>query len=208
MAASRTWARNMINHSIDKDKQMIRSAARKKRDDLPRENIARWSDEICKILQEQSFFRSFEHICFYHPLGNEVNLLPFAEKAIELGKKIFFPRVNGDDMEFYRVSGLQEFVQGAFHVMEPVGADHICAKDALVLVPGLVFDNCGRRMGYGKGYYDKYFSRNPEYHKIGVCYEMQLIPEVPCDRYDIPMDMIVTEQGIYLCDKNRNIELE
>lgn len=181
---------------IDENKRRIRMDARQKRDALSEEKIAQWSEQICKTLQEQSFFKDANHICFYYPLGNEVNLLSLAKRAMELGKHISFPCVQGSDMAFYQVYDLQDFAEGAFHVMEPVSRDEMCIDDALVLVPGLVFDSRGGRMGYGKGYYDRFFAKYPQCLKIGVCYEMQFIREAPCNRYDIFMDMVVTEQRI------------
>ena len=82
--------------------------------------------------------------------------------------------------------------------MEPIGQRKICKNDPLVLVPGLAFDAQGRRMGYGKGYYDKYFARYSECIKVGICYAVQIIDEVPTSQYDITMDAVATEQGIYL----------
>lgn len=174
----------------------MRLDARQRRDALSGEKIAQWSDKICRILQEQPCYMESENICFYYPLGSEVNLLPLAERALESGKRISFPRVSGDDMEFYRVSDLQEFAEGAFHVMEPTSQD-VMDGDALVFVPGLLFDGCGGRMGYGKGYYDRYFSGRTGCRKVGVCYEMQFIRKVPCNKYDVLMDAVVTEQGIH-----------
>lgn len=181
---------------IEEKKNKLRAAAKKKRDSLQREEAIRWSDAICKALQEQLFFQEAETVCLYYPLGNEVNLLPLARIAIESGKQAAFPRVNGSSMEFYQVSGIDGFAEGAFHVMEPVGGNLISAEEALILVPGLAFDGQGRRMGYGKGYYDRYFSRHPACQKAGICYEMQKVEEVPCSIYDISMDLVVTEQGI------------
>ena len=112
--------------------------------------VSQWSDKICRILEEQPCFMEPENICFYYPLGNEVNLLPLAERALQSGKRVSFPRVSGDDMEFYQVSDLQEFAEGAFYVMEPISRD-VMGGDALVFVPGLLFDGRGGRMGYGKG---------------------------------------------------------
>ena len=173
----------------------MRLDARQRRDALSGMEVSQWSDKICRILEEQPCFMEPENICFYYPLGNEVNLLPLAERALQSGKRVSFPRVSGDDMEFYQVSDLQEFAEGAFHVMEPTSRD-VMGGDALVFVPGLLFDGRGGRMGYGKGYYDRYFSRHMGCRKIGVCYEMQFIRQVPCNRYDVLMDDVVTEQGI------------
>lgn len=180
---------------IEENKKYLRTAAKQKRDALSQTEIARWSGEICRVLAEQPDFRESETIFFYYPLGSEVNLIPLAQKALDLGKQVAFPRVKGSEMEFYLVPDLKRFVEGAFHVMEPVGGEAIESEEALALVPGLIFDNYGNRMGYGKGYYDRYFARYPGCRKIGICYGMQVVPNVPCEEHDIPMEAVVTEYG-------------
>lgn len=193
----RIWVRNMEKQmQIEEAKKQMRRQAKAKRDALSREDRAAWSKAVCSRLARQPFFQDAKTVCFYYPLGSEVNLLPLAEAALESGKRTAFPRVDGDRMDFCRIFGLEEFAEGAFHVMEPVTDELVGAEDALVLVPGLAFDECGGRMGYGKGYYDRYFSRYPSCRKVGICYEAQKEQEVPCGRYDIAMDTIVTEYGI------------
>lgn len=181
-----------------KSKQQIRVALKRKRALLPIRETKQLSAKICENLQNQPSFLQADAIYFYYPLGTEVNLLFLAEIALAMGKQIAFPKVNGTKMDFYQVNSLTEFTEGSFHVMEPTGQRKICKETPLVLVPGLAFDTQGRRMGYGKGYYDKYFARYLGCMKIGVCYEMQIIDEVPTGQYDIPMNMVATEQGIYL----------
>lgn len=180
---------------IEQEKRKIRSEARQNRDSLSQTQIRLWSEIICENLQAQPFFRVAEAVYFYYPLGSEVNLLPLAQITLDLGKQAAFPRVDGNDMAFYQVSGLEEFAEGAFHVMEPVGNDVMDRAAALVFVPGLVFDRQGNRMGYGKGYYDRYFARYPGCRKVGVCYGMQMSAQAPCGEFDIPMDMVFTECG-------------
>lgn len=185
-----------IKKQIEESKRQLRTAAKQKRDALSQKEITRWSGEICRILEKQTFFKESGIICFYYPLGSEVDLLPLAQKAVDLGKQAAFPRVKGSEMKFYRVSDLEGFAEGAFHVMEPVGGEAIDSEEALVLVPGLIFDEYGNRMGYGKGYYDRYFAKYPGCRKIGVCYRMQVVTNIPCGEYDIPMEAVVTEYGI------------
>lgn len=177
-------------------KQQIRAELKKKRDTLTRDETRQLSAGICDRIESQPWFLPSEVLYFYYPLGNEVNLLPLAEKALTLGKQIAFPRVSGMDMDFYQVSSLTEFEEGNFHVMEPIGAKIIHRADALVLVPGLGFDSQGGRMGYGKGYYDRYFSRFPECHKVGIAYAIQLVKKLPGDAHDVPMDEVITENGL------------
>ncbi len=181
-------------------KQQVRTNLKQRREMLPKEDLLGRSDKICKRLQEQNFFLQANVIYFYYPLGKEVNLLPLAQKALTLGKQVAFPRVNGSEMEFYQVHSLKEFVEGTFHVMEPTGKDPLHQNDALIFVPGLAFDAKGNRMGYGKGYYDRYFARYPKNLKIGICYAFQVISAVPCDQYDIPMDAIISEEILDFTD--------
>lgn len=181
---------------IAEHKRNLRADMKRKRDGISQEVRKRWSDEICRNLQEQPAFRKAETVCFYYPLGSEANLLPVAQTALDLGKQAVFPRVEGNEMEFYRVLSLEGFTEGAFHVMEPGGSEVVREPEMLVFVPGLAFDERGNRMGYGKGYYDRYLARTSGCQKIGVCYKMQIVPQAPCEEYDIRMDAVVTEQGI------------
>ena len=183
-------------NQIAERKRKLRADMKRKRDGLNQEERKRWSDGICRNLQGQPAFRKAETVCFYYPLGSEANLLPLAQTALAFGKQVAFPRVDGSEMEFYHVFSLERFAQGPFHVMEPVGNEAVRGQEMLVFVPGLAFDENGSRMGYGKGYYDRYFGKSSHCLKIGVCYEMQLVSQVPCGKYDICMDAVVTEQRL------------
>lgn len=179
-------------------KGQMRARMKQKRDALNQSEVRQLSDRLCAIVKEQSWFTEAETVYFYYPLGKEADILPLAEAALNMGKQVAFPKVNGIAMEFYQIHALSEFSEGTFHVMEPMGQERICRQDALVLVPGLAFDGNGNRMGYGKGYYDRYFARYSMCRKIGISYEQQIISQVICDRYDIPMDALVTEQGVII----------
>lgn len=151
---------------------------------------------ICQELLEQSKGWETSHFYLYYPLGNEASLLFFAEKLLQQGKQVAFPKVNGTEMEFYEVLSLTDFQEGSFHIMEPVGSTKVEWMDALVMVPGLVFDFEKNRMGYGKGYYDRYFSSHTVGKRIGIAYENQIEPILEAEPWDIPMDQIVTEKRI------------
>lgn len=179
------------------EKQQLRAERKAARDQLSLSQVQKASLEICAKIQACSWFQQADWVYFYYPLGREVNLLPLAQQALEQGMQIAFPRVNGDDMDFYQVSSLADFREGAFHIMEPTGKCAIHEKFPLVLVPGVGFDMHGTRIGYGKGYYDHYFSRYPHCHKIGIAHSVQLVEQLPKGPFDVPMDAIVTEQDIY-----------
>ena len=66
-------------------------------------------------------------------------------------------------------------------------------SDSVIIVPGSAFSREGYRVGYGKGFYDRYLAAHPELNRIGVCYDVQLLWQCPHDEYDVKMDRIVTE---------------
>lgn len=195
-------------------KNEIRKSFRGKRDSLTDQQVLEWSRQVNENLAAWETFQRAESICFYYPLGREVNLLSSAQAALALGKQVYFPKTKGMEMEFYRVTNLQDFKEGNFHVMEPFFSgrqpEGLLASgeegnlsvgchpsSLLMLVPGVVFDREKRRMGYGKGYYDRYLVRLPGAIKAGIAYECQIVAHVPTERQDISMDYMVTEAEIW-----------
>lgn len=178
-------------------KQQIRAELKKKRNTLTSEQRKRYSRIICEKIWNIIEKEKTEIVYCYYPLGNEADVLPLAERTLKEGRKVAFPRTNGETMEFYQVTCLTEFQEGAFHIMEPLGGYPLDVKNPLVVVPGLGFDKDKNRIGYGKGFYDRYFARFPSCRKIGAAYEAQIIDYIPTDKYDTKMDIIITEgEGI------------
>jgi len=189
-----TSVRNM-ERSLEK--KLIRKEYRDKRNELTNVQVKEWSETICTHLMATELFQQAEVIYFYYPLGNEVNLLEAAQTALDVGKCIGFPRIEGDLMQFYKIESLEEFQEGCFHVMEPTSDVVLKAEKPLILVPGLVFDSRKNRMGYGKGYYDRYTADVPQAIKVGIAYELQVVDKIPVNSFDIPMDYVITESGIW-----------
>lgn len=176
-------------------KKQIRDLLKGRREGLAPAQVQGLSEKICRNIRRQPWFLQAGTVCFYYPLGNEVDLLPLAREALGMGKELAFPRVEGKGMEFFRVCSLEEFREGSFHVMEPTGSKPVTAVGALALVPGVGFDAHGNRLGYGGGYYDCYFASHPDMVKVGVAYGLQLVGQLEKGEYDVPMDGVVTEEG-------------
>lgn len=107
-------------------------------------------------------------------------------------------------MVFFLVRDEQQLCSGAFGVMEP-DVEHVSLPLYLpsgnvvpMLVPGVAFSKKGDRIGYGKGYYDRYIVRHPEVNTVGICFTRQLLDDIPAESQDIAMHQIVTEEQIYL----------
>lgn len=182
-------------------KRQIRKRHIIERNALTKERASQDSHNICRNLKR--FFeqnRGFlDHgVCGYYPLGKEASLFPLYEWLLQEGVSLAFPKTSGDAMEFYQVSSMADFAVGAYHIMEPLaccmaeGFDEACC-----LVPGSVFDRKGGRFGYGKGYYDRYFSLHNRMRRIGVAYESQVEDEIPTECHDVKMQMLVTERTMY-----------
>lgn len=182
-------------------KEQIRAVYRKRREALEGVQVTAWSKRICDILLEWELFRQARKLCFYYPLGKEADLLIAASQALDQGKQVYFPRTAGGVMDFWQVAGLADFKEGCFHVMEPVSEERLDvsgeAEDVLILTPGVVFDHQKGRMGYGKGYYDRYFANVPGAVKLGIAYQCQVTELIATDVWDVPMDYMITEEGIW-----------
>ncbi len=183
-------------------KQQIRKRHLKERNALTMERTNQNSRFICQNLkrffeQDKSILR---HGVFgYYPLGKEASLILLYEWLLNEGVLLAFPKTSNGTMDFYQVSSMDDFTEGAYHIMEP--SDHCRAvesDEACCLVPGSVFDRSGGRFGYGKGYYDRYFSLHNRMRRIGVAYESQVEDEIPTESYDVGMQMLATEQTIYM----------
>ncbi|MCI8873222.1 MAG: 5-formyltetrahydrofolate cyclo-ligase [Lachnospiraceae bacterium] len=177
-------------------KDQIRAAFKGNRDNLSWTQARRLSMEICRNIELHPWFLQADTVCLYYPLGKEVNLLPLAETAWRMGKKTAFPRVTGREMQFFQAKSFAEFKEGSFHVMEPVGNRELYQEDALVLAPGLGFDRQGARIGYGGGYYDRYFAGHPHRYKLGAAYAFQLVETLCLEEHDVRMDGVASETGV------------
>ena len=95
-------------------------------------------------------------------------------------------------MKFIYMNDLSAVENGYCNIPEPI-ADGPIGDDptALVLMPGLAFDKAGNRMGYGGGYYDKFLSEEPNHPTVALCYQFQMVEQIPTDSYDIPVDLVL-----------------
>lgn len=142
-------------------------------------------------------------IMLYLSAKNEPDTLNLARIALNDGKKIVVPITNTADntLSLSYIDGLNSLKVGAFGILEPIktvpcGYDEIDA----VVVPGLVFDKKGGRIGYGKGYYDRFFE-NTNAVRIAFCYDFQIVETAATEEHDVGMDIIVTESGVIYCGK-------
>jgi 5-formyltetrahydrofolate cyclo-ligase len=147
-------------------------------------------------------------IAIYSPARKETDTADILAAAFRAGKRVLYPAVCGQEMVLRQVDGLASLAEGSFGILEPcpTGVDHAAEEADLIVVPGVAFDLSGHRIGYGKGFYDR-FLRHPgrKAHLVGLCHDFQLIEGcIPAERHDIRMEIIITDRRIIHCGSNRS----
>ena len=139
-------------------------------------------------------------ILAYYSLPDEVNTHQLIDDLLADGKTVLLPTVIGEGlMEWHVYSSKSELKNGAFGIGESAGELYSgfskytspSEKQMIALVPGVAFDAVGRRLGRGKGYYDRFLATHPHIYKIGVCFDFQKVMEVPVDEQDVPVDEVI-----------------
>lgn len=134
-------------------------------------------------------------ILLYYSMAGEVDTHDLADHLLALGKTVLLPRViDGSNMELAVYTGRGSLrPAGAFHILEPQGrAFTDYGSISVAVVPGIAFTSDGRRMGRGRGYYDRLLPQLHHAFKIGLCFPFQLLDDIPTDSHDIPVDVVVS----------------
>ena len=161
----------------------------------------------CRALQNLVSTKEFslaDKIFLYYPIKSEADPLPLLEIAQKQGKKVAFPKCNKEDfsMKFFEITSRGDFSLGAYNIPEP--KDELCVlepdKKTLCVVPALLYSKDGHRLGYGKGFYDRFLA-NFDGVSVGFTYDVFVADELPHDAFDLKLDMIITEKGVYFSEK-------
>jgi len=150
---------------------------------------------INQKLFEHEYYKEAKMIGFYVSKKYEVETILLLEQALKK-KRIAVPKVEGEIMNFYRIKALSDLKEGSFHVFEPTTPYITRAnKMDLIIVPLVAFNRKLYRVGYGKGFYDKYL-KDYKGHTIGLAFSFQEVDEDFEEEFDLPLDLIITEKEI------------
>lgn len=160
------------------------------------EEINKKSLNIIKTLQSHVLYQNSQKTLFYYPIKNEVDLLPLLQKND--GKTKLLPKIRNNCLSIHKISNEKDLVDGVYNTKEPHELCEMVEEQEidLILVPGIVFDKKGNRLGYGKGYYDRLL-KTLSCPKIGLAFEQQISDYIPTEPHDQKMDLIITEKNIY-----------
>lgn len=182
-----------------KEKREVRKAVLKIRDGLREEERKKAALLLTeRILGHQWFYLSEYFLCFAS-YGSEIGTDELLREALKAGKKVFVPRVEGEEMHFCRVLDPAELKSGYRGIPEPFenAEEYLYSEEAagntLMLMPGVAFDRYRNRIGYGKGFYDRFLAGKKELQlrTIAVGYRCQLLEKLPVSGTDIRPSQII-----------------
>ncbi|MBQ8351746.1 MAG: 5-formyltetrahydrofolate cyclo-ligase [Clostridia bacterium] len=181
-------------------KTALREQFLEKRAAMSKEEKERRDQKICRLILSSASFRYAETILAYAPKENEIDIRPVLQKALAEGKRLALPRCEGEHLMTYRyITSLDELAPAAFGLYEPSANAPTFEEDpghsSLCLVPGVVFDVHGYRIGYGGGYYDR-FLHNFHGSVAGLIYRDFIVPSLPRGRFDRALPIMITDGGM------------
>ncbi len=173
------------------DKKTLRALIREKKRAMTPEEIRDKSAALGRLLAQTAVYQAARTIYGYYPQNQEVRLLPILEAARAAGKRVALPKIVDGEMRFLYVTDRTRMVPGFGGIPEPAAGEIAADKTALVILPGLAFDRAGRRLGYGGGFYDRFLALEPGHPTVALCYDFQVVPEVPAEPYDLPAGLVL-----------------
>lgn len=175
------------------DKQSIRKLMKEKRLLLDKKTFLLHNQSIIDKVLLHPQYQSSSLIGIYVSLPSEISTHDFIKQTLKT-KRVCVPKVEGDVMNFYEIHSFAELEVGHFQVLEPTSNRLVSPIEIdLMITPLLAYDDRLYRVGYGKGYYDKYFSNGFNGYKLGLAFSFQKVNSIDVDCYDYCLDEIITE---------------
>lgn len=173
------------------NKKELRAQIKAKKSALTEQQIVDCSSRLAQQLFRHPAYQAAKSIYGYLSFNEEVRTLPILRQAQLDGKRVAVPKVFGEEIRFLRFDENTPIALGYKGIPEPTEGELADDPDALVLMPGLAFDPMGHRMGYGGGFYDRFLAKEP-HPTIALCYDFQLLPDLPVQAHDIPVDAVLS----------------
>lgn len=199
-------AQKLIGFDIREHKTELRNKYKQIRRDMPSDVKRSRDEKIFLRLTGLDAYRSAKTVLTYVSTDIEVDTIKFIKHALNDGKTVAVPRCvpGARDMVFYIIKSLRDLEKGLFSVLEPIPQK--CKKltyfdNAFCIVPALVYDRYGYRLGYGKGYYDRFLSAHKNMYRVGIGYCCCTVTELIHGRFDVAVNTLITEKYVKNCGK-------
>ena len=187
------------------DHDEMRRAGRQLRAALPQRQLAQAAEALARRILALDAYRDAQRIAAYFAVNGEIGLDPVIDAALAAGKQVYLPNLDRQSLRFSPYFREQKMRINKFRLPEPdVGDDEMLMPQQLdlVLTPLTVFDAQRNRIGMGGGFYDRSFAmrRDASVQRpllVGVAHEIQKVERIDPEDWDVPLDMVVTDQAIY-----------
>lgn len=178
-------------------KKDIRKCVLEKRGQMTQEEWDEKSHRIFKKVVTHPFFFDAKTVCCYVDFRREVGTRSIIEEAWRQEKKVAVPKIENDRMNFYYIEKWEDLEEGYYGILEPKTDCLLREENPLVIMPGAVYDSMRSRIGYGKGFYDRFLHEYPKAFTLALAFELQMVEQVPCEEHDIRPQVLITEEEMY-----------
>ena len=154
---------------------------------------------IREKLRELEIYKKAKSVFVFISYKSEVDTREIIENILEDGKKLLVPLVKGKEMIAVEVKGIGDLEENKMGILEPKDGEEVKDVD-LTITPGLAFDKDGYRLGYGGGFYDKFFAK-VDTIRLGIGYSDQFVESIVHEEYDKPLEYLLTDEGLVEFDQ-------
>ena len=189
--------------AIFNDKKILRKEILTKRKNIDVVEKEKMDKKILNKFYESKYYRESKNIFIYISYDSEINTKEIINKSLIDKKKIYVPRTEFKTrlMDAVEITSLENLIESEYGILEPsIYEPYIEPNELdLIVVPGVGFDRNGGRMGYGAGFYDRYFKKiskdkMQKIVKLALAYDFQILEDVPMNEQDVPVSYIITEK--------------
>lgn len=173
-----------------------------------RKHYKNWEKDslaVCQKFISLPFSRQLDVFMLYYPHKNEVDTLSVIKHLLDDGKTVLLPKVSHKHILPIKIEDLESVQTGYAGIKEPEG-EIFGGEIDLIVVPAVAFDRKGYRLGYGKGFYDRFLEDRKDSLKVGFAFDFQILDKLPVEPHDVPVDLIITPTQIINAKEERRDE--
>ena len=171
-------------------KELLRKKYKEKRDNI-KNKVTKDNLIYQKVINNKDILSS-KTLLIYISINSEIDTIKIINYFLNT-KNIAVPKIIDNNMYFCYITNLNDLTPGKYNIPEPTNNNIVTDFDnAICIVPGICYDKENYRIGYGKGYYDRFLSKN-KIKTIGLCYKECIVKKIDNDKYDYKIDEVITE---------------
>ena len=189
----------MRNNSIREEKRELRHTYAGIRQSMSEELRLEKSKAICKNFLSSMAYDHSDTVLLYYSINSEVDTQELIDVILNSDKHLALPVCRENSQMIFRyITTRDDLVKGMFSALEPNESceEFTFARHPICVIPAIAFDKYGYRIGYGKGYYDRYLT-DPSIVKVGFAYHDLYVDKIPRGRFDLNSDLVITEKGVF-----------